>query len=120
MATAFKTARTFQTSGTLTAGTPIEGSTIDLRTALGCSVTAKITNGGTGPTVPATVEIQVSNDGSAWKSWAKASAGVANSGVYEFSFDLPPSIMYARTRFADNTVQNVTVEAFGHELTSIG
>lgn len=114
-----KTARTLQASATNTAGSTTTGSAVNLTTALGLAVTAKVTNGGTGPTVACSVYIDVSNDNSTWATWASGIAGVANSGVYEFSWELPPQIMYARARFTGNTGQSVTVEAYGHELTGL-
>ena len=117
--TATTTARTFQASTSNSAGSTATGSSVDLRTALGCLVTAKVTNGATGPTVPCSVRVDVSTDNSAWKTFALATAQVGNSIVTEFAFDLPASVMYARTVFTGNTAQAVTVEAFGHELTSL-
>ena len=94
MATKTANARSFQASATQTAGAgDTTGSTVNLTTALGCVITAEIINGGTGPTVPAYVIVQVSNDNSDFMEYARATAGVANSGVYTFTFVLPASIM---------------------------
>lgn len=119
MATFTKTARTFQSSVSNGAGATTTGSAVNLTTAFGALITAKITNGATGPTVACDVIVEVSNDASAWKTYSRQSAGTANNGIYEFTVDLPPATMHARTRFTGNTAQSVTVEAFGHELTSI-
>lgn len=119
MATATKTARTFQSSATNAASATTTGSSVNLTTALGCAITGKITNGATGPTVPADFIVEISNDNSAWKTYSKQTAGTVNNAVYEFAVDLPAPVLYARTKFTGNTVQDVTVEAFGHELTSI-
>lgn len=114
-----KTARTIQTSATNTAGSATTSSALDLRTTLGGIITAKITNGGTGPTIGCTCYVEVSNDNSAWKAYTSARAGTTNNLVTEFVFRVDESIMYVRTRFADNTGQSVTVEAFMHELSSL-
>lgn len=120
MALATKTARTFQSSASNGAGATTTGSAVTLTTALGCLITAKITNGATGPTVGCDFVVEVSNDNSAWKTYSRQTVGVANNAVAEFTVDLPPATMYARSKFTGNTGQSVTVEAFGHELTSIG
>lgn len=120
MATATKTARTLQSSASNAAGGTTTGSSIDLTTALGMQVTAKVTNGATGPTVACTFKIEISNNNSAWKTHFEAAARTGNSVVTEWSVTVGPEIMYARSVFTGNTGQAVTVEAFGHELTSIG
>jgi hypothetical protein len=116
---ATKAASTIQTSATNTAGSTATSSAVDLTTAYGMLVTAKITNGGTGPTVACSFKVEVSNDNSAWKTLAEYAAGTTASAVYEFAVDVPMSTMYARTVFTGNTGQSVTVEAFGHRLTGI-
>ena len=115
-----KTQRTLQSSTSNGAGSTTTGSGVDLSTALGIAITARITNGGTGPTLPCGVTIEVSSDGgTTWRPWASGTAGTANNAVYDFSFDIPPAVMRARSVFTGNTGQAVTVEAFGHELTSL-
>ena len=117
--TANKTARTLQSSVTNAAGASTTGSTIDLTAALGLAVTAKITNGATGPTVGCAFRLEVSNDNVNWKTFTQQAAGVDGNGVYEFVTELGPAWMYARSVFAGNTGQSVTIESFGHELTSL-
>lgn len=119
MATATKTARTIRSSTTLTAGNTDNGTAVTLTSAFGGLVTAKVTNGATGPTIGCTAYFEVSVDNSAWKVVQAATAAVANSAVTEWGWDVPPSVMYARVRFTGNTAQSVTIEAFMHELTSI-
>jgi pseudouridine-5'-phosphate glycosidase len=117
---ATKTARVLQSSASNAAGATTTGSCIDLTTALGMTVTAKITNGSTGPTVGCSFLIDISHDGTNWKEFSRQTAGTSNSAVAEFIVDIPAAVMYLRSRFTGNTGQAVTVEAFGHELTSIG
>lgn len=119
MSVALKTARTLQASVSNGAGSTTTGGTVNIGTALGLLVTAKITNGATGPTLPCSFYIEVSVDGSAWKTYSRQDAGTTLSAVYEFTVDLPPATMQVRARFTGNTGQAVTVESFGHELTSI-
>lgn len=82
-------------------------------------MTLKVTNGATGPTVGCDARIEVSNDNSDWWEVFRATAGVANSGVYIWLVDLPDSILYSRTVFGGNTGQSVTVEADGHKITAV-
>lgn len=118
---ATKTAKTFQASATNTAGSTTTGSTVSLTTSYGCLMTAKITNGGTGPTVACDFVVEVSNDSfsSDTKEIFRATASVTNSAVSSFAFELPASVMYARSKFVGNTGQSVTVECSGEELTTI-
>ena len=119
---ATKTARTFQTSVSNSAADTTTGTGVNLTTALGCTITAKITNGATGPTIGCNFRIDISVDNSNWKQYVlyDGSANTVNNGVYELAYDLPAPVMYARTVFTGNTAEAVTVEAFGHELTSMG
>lgn len=117
--TANKTARTLQSSATQAAGAATTGTAIDLTAAMGLAVTAKITNGATAPTTGCTFRLEVSNDNVNWKTFIQQTAGLDNNGVYEFVAELGPAWMYARSVFAGNTGQSVTIESFGHELTSL-
>lgn len=119
MATAVKTARTVVASATLTATSTTTGAW-NLTTAFGGVLTMRITNGGTGPTIPCTATVNVSTDNSTWRKFAAFTAGVTNSAVYDFAIEVPAGTMYAQTSFNGNTAQSVTIEATGHELTSIG
>lgn len=118
---ASKTAKTFQSSVSNSAGGTTTGSTIDLRTSYGCLMTGIVTNGGTGPTVGCDFVVQVSNDNfsSDTKEVFRATADKGNSVVTSFSFEIPASVMYARSVFTGNTGQAVTVACTGHELTQV-
>lgn len=117
---ATKTARTLQASATNAAGSTTTGSSLDQTTSLGLAVTAKVTNGATAPTVGCTFRVEVSNDNSTWRTFSEQLAGTDNAGVYDFAVELSAAWMYVRTVFTGNAGQDVTVEAFAHELTSIG
>jgi len=118
--TATKTARTLQASATNAADATTTGSSVDLTAALGMTVTARITNDPTGPTAACRFVLEVSNDNTNWKTFSEQEAGTDNDGDYMFVVDVPPPVMYVRSRFTGNSGESVTVEAFGHELTSIG
>lgn len=113
-----KTGTAVQASASNSAGGSTTSSAVDLTTKLGGTLTAKITNGASGPTIGCSVYLEVSHDNSAWKEFARGMAGVTANAVYPFAFDIPPSILYARTRFQDNTGQPVTVESQLHQLNS--
>ncbi len=116
-----KTAKTFQSSATNTAGSTTTGSTVSLTTSYGCLMTAKITNGATGPTIACDFIVEVSNDNFSadTKEIFRATASVGNNDVNYYTFELPPAVMYARSKFSGNTAQSVTVECTGEELTTI-
>lgn len=118
--TATKTGRTLQASTANGAGATTTGSSQDLTTSLGMLITGRITNGGTGPSNPCAFSVEVSDDGSNWYEFSRQSAGNGDGQTYEFVVELPVSVMYARVVFEGNDDQDVTVEAVGHELTSIG
>lgn len=120
MAIAIKTARTIVASTTNAAGGSTPSAAWNLSTALGGVIQARVTNGATGPAVGCDVLVQASVDQSTWRDVMRFSAGTAANGVYDFFAELPAPILAARVVFGGNTVQPVTVEATGHELTSIG
>lgn len=119
MANATKNARTIISSASLSAGNTASGS-VSLTTALGLLITVRITNGSTGPTVAPTVSINVSTDNSTWRLLTSSQSQTGNSVTTDFSFLVPPEAIYAQVSITGNTAQAVTVEAFGHELTSVG
>lgn len=114
-----KTSRTLQSSASNAAGGTATGSPLDLTSALGGTLTAKVTNGATGPTIACSLYIELSADNSNWKLFRQYVALLGNNIVTEFAVEIPASVMYLRTRFSGNTGQGVTVEAFLHELTSL-
>lgn len=118
-ATANKTARTLQSSGSNSAGGTTNGTGLDLRTTFGGLAMGRITNGGTGPTVGCDFVIQTSTDNSTWREYARQTAGTTASQSYDFPIEVPPSVMYVRSVFTGNTGQAVSVECSFHELSSI-
>lgn len=117
---ATKTLKTYITAGTSnTAGGTTTGTAQNHTTAYGGLITAKITNGATGPTVGATVNVYTSGDNSNFKLLAQATAGIGSNAVAEFTFNIPQGVMYTRVDVTGNTGQAVTCEAFMQELTTI-
>lgn len=124
-----KTARTLIAAATSNAAGSTTRGTADLRTAQGGLLTVKVTNGATGPTVPATVNILVAHDagatptaasaGSDWKTIWSFAASTGNSVVTEQSITIDPSVMHLEVEVTGNTAQAVTCEAYLSEITSV-
>lgn len=122
-----KTARTVIASASNTAGSTTRG-TVDLRTAYGGFLTAKITNGATGPTVQCTCNLLVAHNdsttptaasaGSDWKTVWSFGGGTTNSAMTEQTWDVPTGVMHLEVEFTGNTAQTVTVEAYFSEITN--
>ena len=119
MAVPTKTARTLVSSQSVAAGNSVNG-TLDLSTRFGALLTAMITNGATGPTVPCQLKIETSSDDTTWYEYLTVEAGNANSGKYTYNIDLPASVINVRATFGQHTDQAVTVVCVAQELTSVG
>lgn len=80
-----------------------------------------LTNGGTGPTVPAQVRVQVANDtsGTLWVDLCTVLGQTANSGVYYFSIEIPIAAQAFRTIAGSNTGQAVTLNADYSRVTAL-
>ncbi len=117
-ATSTKTARTLQASTSVSAGGSQTSSTWDGRTCRGGTITARVTNGGTGPTVGCTVSVNISTDGTTWRQMQAVVAGVAASTPYDFIFILSKDVMYAQVTFSGHTGQAITAESYLHEFSS--
>ena len=124
-----KTPRTLIAAATSNAAGSTTRGTADLRTAQGGLLTVKVTNGATGPTVPATVNILVAHDagatptaasaGSDWKTIWSFAASTGNNVVTEQSITIDPAVMHVEVEVTGNTAQAVTCEAFLSEITSV-
>lgn len=108
-------------SATLTAGAGDTVATgVDLTAVYAAAYLLKLTNGATGPTVPAQIQVQVSADNSTWYNHGGPLVGsTVNSAVSSWVVELPPSALYARTVSGSNTGQNVTLNTDVVELTGI-
>ncbi len=120
MSTATKNIRTLLAVTTQAATVSFTSSTFDLSTALAGTISARIVNTSTGPTIAASVRVDLSIDGgTTWRTHDLGLAATTAAAIYDYVFDLPESYKTARVVFAGNTAQPVTVECYGHELTSI-
>jgi len=113
------TSGSLQASASNTAGSTTTSSTLDNTTGYGAIITAKVTNGGTGPTIACTVTLNVSADGSTFYQWATQTAGVTASTSYPMAFEVPLHAIKANIVFSGNTAQTVTVEAQYQQTTAI-
>jgi hypothetical protein len=99
---------------TLTAGgATTNSSVVDLTDGFGAALHIKLTNGGSGPTVAAQVQIQTSADNTEWYNFGGAFVGsTTNSAKVSWGgVDIPIGVEYLRLRAGSNTGQNVTVDA---------
>ena len=107
---------------TLTAGAAdTTSSTIDLTAAYETQVNIKITNGATGPTIPAQVKIQVAADaaGTLFVDFATLVSNTGNNVVTPWSVTIPIAVGAFRLVSGSNTAQNVTLDADYSRVTGI-
>jgi hypothetical protein len=119
-----KTPRTLEAGTVLTAGAADDvGSTLNLLDSYGGTLYAKVTNGVTGPTLPAQIKIEVSPNNSDWFTYAILVAGIESLsgeiGIYSWTPDIPEGVMYLRTAQGRNTGQNVTVDIYFGEIEAL-
>lgn len=124
-----KTPRTLIAAATSNAAGSTTRGTADLRTAQGGMLTIKITNGATGPTVPATVNILIAHNagatptaaaaGADWKTIWSFAASTGNNVITEQSITIDPGVMHLEVEVTGNTAQAVTCEAYLSEITSV-
>lgn len=111
---------------TLTAGAGnTTSSVIDLSASYGAQVNIKLTNGATGPTIAAQVQVYVANDYNAGSPTLLTQfggafqGGVTNAGVYYCSIEIPFGVEAIELVAGSNTGQNVTVDADISRVTAV-
>lgn len=111
---------------TLTAGAGNTNSSwIDLSAVFESQVDIKLTNGATGPTIAAQVQVQVADDYNSGAPTLPVNfggaliGGTANSEVDYFSVTIPIGVAAVRLVAGSNTGQNVTVDADISKVTAI-
>lgn len=123
MAAPTKSRTSIWSSQTLTAGGGnTTSSSVNLTTVFEANIDIKLTNGSTGPTVPAQVQPQVANDsaGTLWVNYGGALVSTsANSDIQYFSVTIPIGVAAVRLVAGSNTGQNVTVDADISTVTAI-
>lgn len=95
------------------AGGTTTGDSQDLSDAEAAELHLRITNGATGPTLPAQVQIETSPDGSDWYDYGGPLKGkTANAGISEWTVPIDRGVKYARVVGSGNTGQGVTLDAW--------
>jgi hypothetical protein len=124
-----KTPRTLIAAATSNAaGATTEGTPVDLRTKQGGILTAKITNGATGPTIQATIQVLIAHnsgatptgaaEGTDWKLIHEIGGGTTANDITRIrGLPVPAGAMHLHVRVTGNTGQAVTCEAFLSEIT---
>ena len=121
-----KTRSSIWSGQTLTAGGGNTNSSwIDLSGVFESQIDIKITNGATGPTVAAQVQVQVANDYNAGSPTLPANFGgalvasITNNDINYFSITIPIGCAAVRLVAGSNTGQNVTIDADISRVTAI-
>lgn len=118
---ATKTTTVLDNNITLSAGAGDHTSSVWIITGgYGGEIFLKVTNGATGPTLPAQCQIWVSPDNSNWYKFGNALlATLGNNVVTPWSFPIPMSVKYLKVISGSNTDQDVTLRVEGTETTKV-
>lgn len=120
---ATKTRTSIWSAQTLTAGGANTSSAwIDLSTAYGAELNIRLTNGATGPTVAAQVQIMVANDTAHTLPVNFGGAFIGGTTANEvdyLSVELPLGVVAVQLVAGSNTGQNVTVDADISTVTAV-
>jgi len=93
------------------AAAPVAGAAVDVRAFAGGEWAYKITNGASAPTVPATLILQTSHDGTNWYDYWTVGGAAGASGISSGSVAMSAGVMFARAIAYGNTTNAVTVES---------
>ena len=116
-----KTVTVLDDDVTLTAGAADHTSSVwTIDDGYGGELYVKVTNGATGPTVAAVVQIWASADNSNWYKFGGAlGSTLGNTIVSSWSISIPIGVEYIKVISGSNTVQDVVVRVEGTEITAI-
>lgn len=121
-------ARTLIASQSVAAGDTVRG-TLDLRGKYGATVTVKITNGATGPSLQAVAKLLIAHTdgatpaaaaaGADWKTYYLMGGGGVNvNNVSEFCVPVQ-GVAHLQVEVGGHTGQAVTIEAYATEFSSV-
>jgi hypothetical protein len=120
---ATKTRTALHAGTALTAGAAsVTSQAVDLSTGYGSVVDVRLTNGATGPTVGAQVQVQVATDatGTLWVNFGGPLVGsITGSAVSSWCVEVPIGVAAVRTVSGSNTGQTVTLDADVSTVTGI-
>jgi len=96
-------------------------SAVTLDDGYGAAVHIKITNGGTGPTIAAQVQIEASADNSEFYKFGGPLIGATGNSVVSSwgGIEIPIGVEYIRLAGGSNTGQDVVVDADLSEVTAV-
>jgi len=108
-------------TGTNTSGSTFNGATQDCRTDVAVRFFGSVTNGGTAPTIPVSVNLQVSTDNFASDvdTVETVTGSLTNSAVTTFNFWRLYPGSYTRIQITGNTAQSITYVIAGTRITGI-
>jgi hypothetical protein len=88
-------------------------STVDLTTGIGAALNIRLSNGASGPTVAAQVQVEVSANSSDWYSMGRPFVGSTedNDEIEWGGVEIAPAVMYLRLTAGGNTGQDVFLDA---------
>lgn len=93
---------------------------VSLSTAYGAVAHLKLTNGATGPTVPAQIQIECSADGSRWFKLGGPFVGATTANaVVSWTVEVPSAVIQVRFLCGSNTAQAVTLDIDVASMTGI-
>jgi hypothetical protein len=120
---ATKTRTALHAGTALTAGAAsVTSQAVDLSAGYGSVVDVRLTNGATGPTVGAQVQVQVATDatGTLWVNFGgPLVASITGSAVSSWCVEVPIGVAAVRTVSGSNTGQTVTLDADVSTVTGI-
>lgn len=100
-------------------GTPVNTAGFDMRAAFGACFNWWVVIAGS-PTVPTTIQPQVSNDNTNWTNdGGSFVVGVTASTTYSGTYQPPPDALYSRLQFV-NADSSVDVEATAYAMATTG
>lgn len=116
-----KTRSAIWTGTSQSAGATTTSSAVDLADGYGAVLHMKVTNGGTGPTLPAQIQIETSDDNSAWYDFGSPFVALTgNSVVTDWGgVELPAGVKHVRLVGSGNTGQAVTLDAAVTEIVAV-
>ncbi|MDD3952216.1 MAG: hypothetical protein PHW59_13960 [Desulfobacterales bacterium] len=106
---------------TLTAGAADHTSSVwTLDDGYGGQLFIKVTNGATGPTIAATVQVWASPDNSNWyKLGGELGSTLGNAIISTWSIPIGIGVEFVKVVSGSNTGQNVTIRVEGTEISAI-
>jgi hypothetical protein len=109
-----------QASASITPGSPVTATGVDLTAVYGGVLTWKITNGASAPTTVPTIVIQISHDGTTnWYQFSPTFGGdLVASSANSRSLPIPVGVMYIRSICTAGATNGSTMEVILEKVTA--